>query len=202
MTTRRSKRKRRITLISASVLVLALTAGFLTLKASTDEDSSPVPQRVCKGLISGNKVSPLLPKGNIEEDSYGFPKASASYCELNSEGTLVTVSISRGGPFPRRHEVLKNEPGAVRFGDDYGIYRGELGSLRLFVPCDALPRSRNTMIVLVTSNKIGGQNPRPSNKRVREFLDFGGHSSRVLAKYMNCSGWQSVSKQPPTLARS
>lgn len=189
--------------LGASVAAALGVILIVTLTSSNDQhsDSSP-PKRVCRDKIPGQELQHLLPNGSsLSEESPGFPKAPLSYCQVASDGQRVVAEVKRSGPFPSKREVLKDKEHPISFGRDYGYYVPERKTLRLLIPCDALPRSRSTIPLLVSADRMRGKSIESLGKTQEALLKFAGQVARAVAKDFDCNGWEKISKQPPKPVR-
>ncbi|MBO8195249.1 hypothetical protein ITI46_26895 [Streptomyces oryzae] len=185
-----------------AAIVVAATAWLLQPEK---KEGLAVPDRVCGGIFSGERVAPLFSgaegeiKSELFRDFPGNPKRSlAPVCEVYTDHLTVGFRVDHPGYPDSRREVQEDHKYVAELGSAYGAYDKTGGAISLDIPCPSRDEPKATLALNVGASVVRG-NVKGSLPKLE---DLTGYAARTLAqKVYKCKGAEELPKGPVRITR-
>ncbi|WP_158687590.1 hypothetical protein [Streptomyces sp. AA1529] len=189
-------------LLLGGLLVMAVgSSAFWWLHLKTQGDSE-IPARMCNDTFSGAQVKPSYGRahGEFEEDTArGFPgileeaRGLGVVCETSVGNMSANFRVQYTQWGKSRGDVEKGSKYVAEFGEGYGEYGAEKGSISLRVPCPTPEEPNGRMYLHVGATAARGG----SSEDVSKLADLTGYAARTLAQNVyKCKGAEKLPEGP------
>ncbi|MEU7314402.1 hypothetical protein [Streptomyces sp. NPDC007083] len=165
-----------------------------------DEEKLSVPERVCGGVFSGEKIAPLFrgAEGEIESEVIrNFPgslnRSNTPVCELSADGGSAGFRVVYTGYPDDPGELKRKYRFIVEFGPSYGAYSYLSGTITLDIPCPTSSDPKATLFL-----NMGASAAREGDAEgMTRLEEVGGYAARTLAqKVYKCKGAEKLPEGP------